>query len=124
MSKTVALRAVLTERLKTACPRVYYGQAAGEVVRPYVVYSVEKLSDTDSLEQMQMEVNVVDYGTDTSTCETIADSIETAFDRWSHLDEEIQLTTWNDRRQPVEEEDRKIIRRRLLIDINFYDRRK
>lgn len=124
MSKTVALRKAISERLKTACPRVYYGQADKSTARPYVVYTVETVATEDDMETMELEANVMDYGADTEPCETIADEVERLFDKWYYLDEEIQFSTYEDRRQPVQEEDRQIIRRRILIEIHLTERRK
>ena len=123
MSKTIALRTVLTERLRTCCPRVWYGQAKDTTQRPYLVYTVEQLSYGDGQHLMELEVNVVDYGDDTAPAEELSDAVESAFDQWHYLDETIQISTYNDRKQPVEEEDRQIIRRRLLIELHVYERR-
>ena len=123
MSKTENLRTVLTERLQTACPRVCYAQAKSGTDFPYLVYTVETLGTEDDLERIELEVNAVDYGTDTGPCEALADAVEELFDRWYYLDDQVQLSTYLDRRQPVAEEDRSIIRRRILIEIHFYERR-
>lgn len=123
MSKTVALRRAISDRLKTACPRVTYGQADSKTARPYVVYSLETVSSADDMETVELEANVMDYGANTEPCEGIADQVEALFDKWYYLDDTIQFSTYVDRRQPVTEEDRKIIRRRLLIEINMTERR-
>lgn len=123
MSKTVALRKAISERLKTACPRVHYGQADKNTARPYVVYTVETVATEDDMETMELEANVIDYGADTEPCETIADEVERLFDKWYYLDDEIQFSTYKNRRQPVQEEDRKIIRQRILIEIHLTERR-
>lgn len=118
------LRAVLTGRLRTCCPRVWYGQAKEKDQRPYLVYTVEQLSHSDNQRLMELEVNVVDYGDDTAPAEEISDAVEEAFDAWHYLDENLQISAYNDRRQTVEEEDRNIIRRRLLLELHVYERRK
>lgn len=48
--------------------------------------------------------------------------MEAAFDQWHYLDETLQISAYNDRRQPVEEEDRNIIRRRILLELHVYER--
>ena len=123
MSKTIALRTVLTERLRTCCPRVWYGQAKDTTQRPYLVYTVEQLSYEDGQHLMELEVNVVDYGDDTAPAEALSDAVESAFDQWHYLDEKVQISAYNDRKQPVEEEDRQVVRRRLLIELHVYERR-
>lgn len=123
MSKTISLREAITARLKTACPRVRYGQAGKDTVRPYLVYTLDTISTDDDMSVLELEVNIVDYGTDTAQCEDIADKIETLFDKWYFLDDQMQFATYLDRRQAAEEEDRNIIRRRLLIEIHLTERR-
>lgn len=123
MSKTAALRKAITARLKTACPRVVYGQAGKKTARPYIVYSLETISKSDDMELLELEANCMDYGPDTDLCETVADQVEMLFDRWYYLDDAIQFSAYIDRRQPVTEEDRSIIRRRLLIEIHLTERR-
>ena len=100
-----------------------YGQADSKTARPYIVYSLETVSSADDMETVELEANVMDYGANTEPCEAIADQVEALFDKWYYLDDEIQLATYVDRRQPVTEEDRKIIRRRLLIEIHMTERR-
>lgn len=123
MSKTAALRKAITTRLKSACPRVTYGQADSKTARPYIVYSLETVGTMDDMETLELEANVMDYGANTEPCEDIADQVEALFDKWYYLDEVIQFAAYVDRRQPVTEEDRKIIRRRLLIEIHLTERR-
>lgn len=123
MSKTTALRAVITGKLQTICPRVYYGQADPEASRPYLVYTLEQLSREDEMHLLELEINVTDYGTDTAPVETMADGIMEAFDKWYYIDDAIQFSAYPDRCQPVNEDDRNVIRRRLLIEIHFYERR-
>lgn len=122
MSKSGALRGVITERLRTACPHVSYGQAEKHTARPYIVYTLETISAADDMETMELEVNCVDYGKDTGPCESLADQVEMLFDRWYYIDADIQFSTYRNRRQPVTEEDRQIIRRRILIEIHFTER--
>lgn len=123
MSKTAALRKAITARLKTACPRVVYGQADSKTARPYIVYTLETVGSADDMETVELEANCTDYGADTEPCEAIADQVEALFDKWYYLNDMIQFATYVDRRQPVTEEDRKIIRRRLLIEIHLTERR-
>lgn len=123
MSKTAALRKAITARLKTACPRVTYGQADSKTARPYIVYNLETISTQDDMDTLELEANCMDYGKDTTPCEELADQVEALFDRWYYLDDKIQFSTYIDRRQPVEEEDRQIIRRRILIEIHLTERR-
>lgn len=122
MHNTKALRTVLTGRLATVCPRVYYAQAKSGTERPYLVYTLDTLAKEDGRETMELEINAVDYGTDTAPCEALADAVEGVLEGWHHLDEDLQCSAYPDRRQTVTEEDRRIIRRRLLVELHVYER--
>ena len=121
-SKTVALRKGVSGVISRIIPSVYFGQADGNHPKQYVVYDLEELSFEDGCHRMQLEVNCMDYGTDTAACETLADQIQAEFDHYKELNDEILFKCYFDRRQPVYEEDRKIIRRRLLFEIHLYER--
>lgn len=122
MSKTDALRTVITDKLRHLCPRVYYGQAKSKTERPYIVYTLEQIDQADDLHTMELEANVMDYGRDTAPAEALADAVMASFDRLCYIDDAIQFSAYPTRRQPVTEEDRSVIRRRLLIEIHFYER--
>ena len=123
VSKTEALRKAVKDRLGAAGAPVYYAQANEDTVRPYMVYSLETVTASDDMEIVELEANCMDYGKDTAECEALADQVERLFDKWYHLDDQIQISTYLDRRQPVFEEDRRVIRRRLLIEIHLTERR-
>ena len=122
MSKTGALRAAVVEIIGRHAPYVYYGQADPGHPKQYVVYDLEEIARIDNQTTVQMEVNCMDYGTDTLACETMADNIQTAFDHNMTMTDSIMFHGYIDRRQPVYEEDRKIIRRRLLFTLYLYER--
>lgn len=123
MSKMKALRTAVTAKLQESCPRVYYGQAASKTERPYIVYTLEQINREDDLITLELEANVMDYGQDTGPAEDLADAVMVSFDRLYYLDDDIQFSAYPTRQQPVTEEDRSVIRRRLLIEIHFYERR-
>lgn len=122
MSKTKALRTAVVEVIRRYASCVYYGQADPEHPKQYVVYDLEEISRADNRTDMQLEINCMDYGTDTSACETMADSLQKAFDHIVVSKDEIFFNAYIDRRQPVYEEDRKIIRRRLMFNLYLYER--
>lgn len=123
MSKTQALRMAITAKLQELCPRVYYGQAKSKTERPYIVYTLEQIDQADDLMTMELEANVMDYGQDTSPAENLSDAVMASFDRFYYMDKEIQFSAYPTRQQPVTEEDRSVIRRRLLIEIHLHERR-
>lgn len=122
MSKTGALRAAVVEIIGRSAPFVYYGQAGPGHPKQYAVYELEEISSIDDQTTVQLEINCMDYGTDTAACEKMADEIQAALNHAVVLNDGIMFRSYIERRQPVYEEDRKIIRRRLLFTLYLYER--
>lgn len=95
---------------------VYYIQARESHPANYVTYTIEQLSYIDFEERGQIEINVMGYGTDTSAVEDLTDAIREKFDHKDVLTDSLYAVFYFNRSQPVTEEDRLIIRRRLVID--------
>jgi len=95
---------------------VYYIQARESHPANYVTYTIEQLSYIDFEERGQIEINVMGYGTDSSTVEDLTDAIREKFDHKDVLTDSLYAVFYFNRSQPVTEEDRLIIRRRLVID--------
>lgn len=125
MSRTVALRTVVVDILTTVMPqgsKTYYQQAQKEHPKVYAVYTLDLIDIMDDRMTYELEVNVMDYGTDTATVEDLADSIQTAFNKKVVINDYIGVHFYSDRRNAVEEEDRNILRRRLTFSTYLYER--
>jgi len=125
MSKTIALISVLMGMLKTKADNVYYEEAlrvgTNPPLYPNVVFELNEVTSDDSKTVLRMELNVVDYGKIRSTVETISDNIQTLLDKYYHMDENIQFVIYKDSRQTIKEEDKLIIRRRLVFEIQLHE---
>ena len=125
MNKTLALRTVVVEQLTAVMPtgsKVYYQTAQKDHPQIYAVYLLDQMMLEDDRYAYELEINVMDYGTDTSTLEDLADSIQAAFDKLVVLTSDIGVHFYTDRRNTVEEEDRNILRRRLTFSTYLYER--
>ena len=135
LSKTIALRQVVSEILtdcvtppaidnETPVPsmKVYYQQAEKEHPSRYIVYTIDEALREDERTTYELEVNVMDYGTDTEPAETLADTIQATFDKKVVINNDIGVYFYEDRRNNVTEEDRLIIRRRLTFTTHLYER--
>lgn len=125
MNKTLALRTVVVSLLGTVMPdgaKTYYQQAQKDHTKIYAVYTLDMIDLTDGRYTYELEINVMDYGTDTSTIEDLADSIQNAFDKKVQLTEDVGVYFYIDRRNTVEEEDRSSLRRRLTFSTYLYER--
>lgn len=125
MNKTLALRTTVVNLLSTVMPngsKVYYQQAQKDHPKIYAVYLLDQLMNEDERYTYELEVNVMDYGTDTSTVEDLADAIQDLFNKRVVITDDIGVHFYTDRRNTVEEEDRNILRRRLTFSAYLYER--
>jgi len=125
MNKTLALRTVVVEQLSSVMPegsKIYYQTAQKDHPKIFAVYLLDQMMLEDDRYAYELEINVMDYGTDTSTLEDLADSIQAAFDKKVVITADIGVHFYTDRRNTVEEEDRNILRRRLTFSAYLYER--
>ena len=125
MNKTLALRTVVVEQLSSVMPegsKIYYQTAQKDHPKIFAVYLLDQMMLEDDRYAYVLEINVMDYGTDTSTLEDLADSIQAAFDKKVVITADIGVHFYTDRRNTVEEEDRNILRRRLTFSAYLYER--
>ena len=125
MNKTLALRTVVVEQLSSVMPegsKIYYQTAQKDHPKIFAVYLLDQMMLEDDRYAYELEINVMDYGTDTSTLEDLADSIQAALDKKVVITADIGVHFYTDRRNTVEEEDRNILRRRLTFSAYLYER--
>lgn len=121
VSKTIALRTELQRLLKTLTANVYYEEAPSPPPYPYMVYELSEFSSDYGKTLMEIEVNILDYGASSSSVEVLADSLQDALHGYTFINTEIQLRLYKGMRQRVVEEDKQIIRRRLLFEIHLHE---
>lgn len=126
MSKTIELRTVLREQLLQACAQVHYTEnlldddAAPQY--PYCIFSAREIDKTDCMILGEVEVNVVDLGPDTAQAERIADEIQQKLDHFCHLGKAVGFWLYPGIRQPVQDENKRLIRRRLTFELHLMER--
>ena len=119
---TAKLREYLQSRLGEVSERAYYGDAPASAEFPYLVYNLQEVSYEDGLSLQELEVDAVDYGTDTAPAAAIADSLQTLLDHHYAITEDFQVAIYRERRQPIYENDKSVIRRRLTFQVRLYER--
>jgi hypothetical protein len=120
MSKTPALKKELQRLLETINPNVYYEEAS-KPVHPYIVYEMQELTYEYGKTLLELEMNVIDYGKNTTTVDSLADTIQYTLNKYYFINTEIQFVIYKDSRKKIEEEDKKIIRRRLTFEIHLHE---
>lgn len=116
------LRTLLRDLLQSACPRVWYGYASADTGTLHLVFNLQELIYEEGLSLQELEVNVMDYGTDTGPAETLADQLQRLLDHYQTLTEDFEVSLYREKRQPIYETDKQIIRRRLTFQVRLYER--
>lgn len=119
-NKTYELRKALTATLKTVATNVYYEQAPDNATYPYLVFDLTDIYHQDGKTLMELEVNVLDYGTNTASAELIADTLQETLHRADYINSFLQYRLYRGLRQKVEEEDKQLIRRRLTFELHLH----
>jgi peptidoglycan/xylan/chitin deacetylase (PgdA/CDA1 family) len=121
VSKTIALRTELQRLFKTLTANVHYEQRPDTFAYPYLVYELREMTYDYGKTTYQMEVNILDYGTSSSAVETLADTVQEALNKYHFINDKIQFVTYKGQRQSVLEDDKKVVRRRLLFEIQLHE---
>lgn len=121
MTKTNAMRALLNSAIAEIAP-AYYSNATDGHPSDYIVYTITELSTEDGATNAQAEINCMGYGRDTATTEEMADEVQKALDHAVLANDDVFLFATPSSRNIITEEDKKIIRRRLIFDIRMYER--
>lgn len=106
---------------ETATP-IYYQQAQANPPKQYIVYTLDEVMREDGRIVYELEINAMDYGTDTGNVEDLADNIQAAFDHKVSIGADIAVYFNAEQKNAVTEEDRNIIRRRLTFSAYLYER--
>ena len=121
MSKTYELRKQLQKVHNTATTNVYYEEAPDTKPYPYLVFELSELTHDDGRTLLQLEVNALDYGNSSTAIELISDKLQTTLHKYDFINHEIQFSSYTGKRDIIKEEDKKIIRRRLLFEVNLHE---
>ena len=119
---TADVRAYLQTKISEAAERCYYGVAPDSAEYPYLVWNLELVAMESGLALQELEADVVDYGTDTSRTESMADALAAGLDHHYALEAAFQAAIYLERRQPIQENDKSIIRRRLTFQVRLHER--
>lgn len=117
----IELRKQLQILFKTITANVHYEIAPDTSPYPYLVYELSQLTYSYGKAVLQLEVNILDYGTSTTTVETLSDTLQDMLNKYYFINDKIQLTVYRLNRNTIQEEDKKIKRRRLTFEIQMHE---
>lgn len=121
MSKTWILRIELQRLFKTLATNAYYEDNQEENIYPRIIFELSETTYDYGKTIYMLEVNVIDYGTETKTAEYLADDVQAVLNKYYFMNDEIQFVSYKGPRQRVVEDDKLIIRRRLLFEIHLHE---
>lgn len=120
MSKTIALREIIHEKINTII-NSYYRIADAKAPIRHAVYDFETIDLGDiNRDDLILIIDLWDKGKDTSPLEEIADQIEAMFNAANLPGEEVLPTFYRISRKPIDDEDKTLIRRQLKFQIQNY----
>lgn len=120
MSKTIALREIIHEKINTIV-KSYYRIADAKAIFPHAVYDFESIDLGDIYrDDLVLIIDIWGKGKDTSEIEEIADKIEAMLNASNLPQEEVLPTFYRISRKPIDDEDKTLIRRQLKFQIQNY----
>lgn len=120
--QTANLREFLQARFEPISPRRHYGSAPATAEFPYLVWNIEEVTHEDGMTLLDLEVDAVDYGTETAQAESMADLLQASLHNLHQLTDDFFIAIYRERRQPIYEDDKSIIRRRLTFQVRLHER--
>lgn len=118
MARTVNLRKSLTTLLKSLDVPVFYREAKGHPLQPYIVYTVTPVRDDETLCLGTAEVYVVGSDQDNTAVENTADAVWGLFDHLLVNDSLTSFSAYPNTRQDVSDDNIATIR--ISIDLRLY----
>ena len=121
MSKTTALRKIIKSNIDSVV-KSYYRIADAKALFPHAVYDFENIDLGDiHRDDLILIVDLWGKGNDTSQIEEMADQLEKIFNAANLPGEDVLPTFYRVSRQPIDDEDKTLIRRQLKFQIQNYD---
>jgi hypothetical protein len=121
MIKVIELRKAILSFLKAKHPRVYFQVAPDNAVFPYLVYDLPNSSDDGVMERFILEVDGWDKSKDTTSIETLMDSVDKELHRKTViLADAISATFYRENRIPLRDDDPGILRRKYVYQIRTH----
>lgn len=117
----IELRKQLQILFKTITTNVHYEIAPDTSPYPYLVYELSQLTYNYGKAVLQLEVNILDYGTSTTAVETLSDNLQDTLNKYYFINDKIQFSVYRLNRNTIQEEDKKIKRRRLTFEIQLHE---
>lgn len=122
MSKTLLLRGLVADQLRTVPGGTYHKKATATATYPYKTYAVKGINFPDSTrDDYDLTVDIWDRSTDTKVAEEIADQIEKLFNAANVPRPPIFPTFFRDGRTPIDDPDKELQHLQLRFIVQLYE---
>jgi hypothetical protein len=123
MIKLIEMRTAVQTLLKTAHSRVYYQKAPDDATMPYVVFDFPNSVDSGALENFVLDVDAWDDDTDTTTLETLIDTVDAVLHKKTILvTDKVGIVFYRENRLSPSDDDPRIRRRKYIYQARTYQK--
>ena len=120
---TTELKKVVQSILHPIIPQTYYFDVpSGDF--PYCTFELRDVRGEEGIDKYVLEINLANYGTDDQTVndiESLTRQVVNAFDYLRYKNSKLSCYSYVDKIDPIRETDRKINRRRIMINLTNYE---
>ena len=120
MNKTIILRKLITEKLRTVAGGVYHRIAPKDATYPYKTFTLSSVSFVDARDDLELEVDIWDRSIDTKNVDDIADQIEALFADANLPTPPIYPTFFRDNRYTLDDPDKTLQHIQLRFMVQLY----
>lgn len=120
MSTSKIREEVRTLLLTTGCNDVVMPPRTDTGNYPYITFEIHEFSSDYGKTLCQLEINCVGRGKSVDI-DNMADEVQDLMNQYQYIDQGVLFRLFKATRNIVEEEDKEIVRRRLLFDLHIYE---
>ena len=122
MSKTLALRKLIQEKLQTVQGGSYHRNAPNDANFPYKTFTLSNVGFPDSArDDMNLDVDIWDRSNDWKTVEEVADQIEALFNNANLPRPPIYPTFFRENRNNLDDPDKSLQHIQLHFLVQLYE---
>lgn len=118
----IEIRKLIHDRLKSIHPNVHFIKAPSNAPTPHLVYTVEVFDDGEGFQTITLDIDGWDIGSDSTTLEALMANVNNALNKTSVTADNLAVTFYLDRKIPMVEEEKNLIRRLYMYQGRLYIR--
>jgi hypothetical protein len=123
MIKFIEIRTTINTLLKTLHPRVFFQIAPDTAVMPYIVFDLPNSVDLGTLENFVLDIDVWDDNDDTTTLETLINTIDIELHKKAILiTDKVGIVIYRNNRLTLTDDDPRIRRRKYIYQARTYQK--